>query len=67
MGHARLPELHDKVVSLESKVFAAADERLLWAGETKSFNPESAASVASELADLVVRDMAKSGLLGAGR
>jgi len=53
----------DTVVSLETKLFASVDERLLWAGETRSFNPDSASSVARELADVVVKDIANSGLL----
>lgn len=53
----------DTVVRLETQLFAAADGKLLWAGETRSFNPDSASTVARELADLVVGDMQNSGLI----
>lgn len=53
----------DTVVHLETRVFAASSEKLVWAGNTKSFNPASAQTVISEVASLVVTDMQKSGLL----
>jgi len=58
-GYTRL----DTVVRLETKVFSTDDDRLLWAGHTESFNPDSTTRVIRELADVVVRDMQKSGLL----
>ena len=54
----------DTIVRLETQLFSAAEEKLLWAGETRSFNPGSAATVARELAQLVVKEMRESGLLG---
>jgi hypothetical protein len=53
----------DTVVHLETRVFAASSEEMVWAGNTKSFNPESAQKVVGEVASLVIGDMQKSGLL----
>ena len=54
----------DTVVRLETKVFSTDDDILLWAGNTESFNPDSTTRIIRELADVVVGDMKKSGLLG---
>ena len=53
----------DTIVRLESQLFSAGDGKLLWAGETRSFNPDSASTVARELAELVVKDIRRSGLI----
>lgn len=53
----------DTVVRLETRVFTAQDERLVWAGNTESFNPSSSEKVIRELAEIVVSDMKKSGLV----
>lgn len=53
----------DSIVRLDIKVFAVADEKMIWAGKTESFNPSSAQTVISELAKLVITDMKKSGIV----
>ena len=53
----------DTIVRLETRVFTAQDEKLVWAGYTESFNPSSAEKVIRELAEIVVTDMKKSGLV----
>ena len=53
----------DTVVRLDTKLFAASSEKMIWAGKTESFNPSSAQSVISELAKLVITDMKKSGMV----
>ncbi len=54
----------DTIVRLESKLFSTPNDRLIWAGDTDSFNPESAAVVVREVADTIVSDMEESGLVG---
>ncbi|WP_457673444.1 hypothetical protein [Thiolapillus sp.] len=53
----------DKVVQLETRVFSVKDRKLVWAGITESFNPSSSGEIIRELADAVVSDMKKSGLI----
>ena len=53
----------DTVVRLELKAFSAKNESLVWAGNTESFNPQSVDKVVAELANVIVDDMKKSGLL----
>jgi len=56
----------DTVVRLETKVFSTDQDKLLWAGNTESFNPDSTTKIIRDLADVVVGDMNKSGLLSEG-
>ncbi|MEA1888431.1 MAG: hypothetical protein U9N50_01445 [Pseudomonadota bacterium] len=53
----------DTVVRLDTKLFNAATEKMIWAGKTESFNPSSAQIVVSELAKLLISDMKKSGMV----
>lgn len=53
----------DTIVQLETRVFSAQTEKLVWAGKTKSVNADSAEDIIKELVDVVVDDMKKSGLI----
>ncbi len=53
----------DTIVQLETRVFSAKTEKLVWAGKTKSVNADSAEEIIKELVDVVVDDMKKSGLI----
>lgn len=53
----------NKVVQLETRVFSVKDRNMVWAGITESFNPSSSGEIIRELADVVVSDMKKSGLI----
>jgi hypothetical protein len=53
----------DSIVRLDIKVFAVADEKMIWAAKTESFNPSSTQTVIGELAKLVITDMKKSGVV----
>jgi hypothetical protein len=53
----------DTIVKLETTVFSTLTEEMIWAGTTRSFDPSSTESVATENADLIVRDMKKAGLM----
>lgn len=53
----------DTIVQLETRVYAVAEEKLIWAGNTQSINPESEKKITAELVKLVTNDMRKSGLI----
>ena len=53
----------DTVARLETRVFSVQDRKLLWAGNTESFNPDSPAKVVRQIARLVVDDMKSAGLI----
>ncbi len=50
-------------VSLATKLFSVATEKMIWSATTESFNPSSARTVSRELEALVIGDMQKSGVL----
>lgn len=56
-------ERTDKVVQLETRVFAVKNGEMIWGGATESFNPSSSGKVIDELVRLVVADMKNAGLL----
>jgi hypothetical protein len=56
-------ERTDKVVQLETRVFAVKTREMIWGGATESFNPSSSGKVVDELVRLVVSDMKNAGLL----
>ncbi len=53
----------DTIVQLETRVYAVENEKLVWAGKTKSVNASSAEQIIKELVSLVVKDMKESGLI----
>lgn len=53
----------DTIVQLETRVFSVADEKLVWAGKTKSVNASSSEDIVKQLVKLVVEDMKESGLI----
>jgi len=53
----------DTIVTLETTVYDAETEKMVWAGGTKSFNPKSAKKVVAENASLILSSMKKAGLL----
>ena len=53
----------DKIVQLETRVYSVADEKLVWAGKTKSINASSAEGIVKDLVNLVVKDMKTSRLI----
>lgn len=53
----------DTVVQLETRVYAVAEEKLIWAGNTQSVNSESSKKITAELVKLVTNDMRNSGLI----
>lgn len=53
----------DTIVQLETRVFSVAEEKLVWAGKTKSVNASSGEKIVKQLVKLVVEDMKESGLI----
>ncbi len=53
----------DTIVQLEIRVYAVQTEKLVWAGKTKSVNASSSEKIIEDLANLVVADMKKNGLI----
>lgn len=53
----------DTIVSLETRLYAAATEKMVWAGTTESFNPDSLDEIIQETADVIISDMKKHGLV----
>lgn len=53
----------DKIVKLETRVYALSNEKLVWAGNSESVNASSSDRVIQELAGLVATDMKKHGLI----
>jgi hypothetical protein len=47
----------DQVVSVESNVYSVADEKLVWASRTKTYNPESVRELVDEIVDQTVAVM----------
>lgn len=50
-------------VSIETLLFNVANEKMIWAGKTKSFNSSSSKAIIKELEKLVIGDMQKSGII----
>ena len=50
-------------VRLEAVAFDARKNKMIWAGTTESFNPESSQTLIAEHVDLVVAAMRKNGLI----
>ncbi len=54
---------HDTVVTLQTNLYLASTEQLVWAGTTESFEPESATQIIDELAPMLVKTLAKEELI----
>ncbi len=53
----------DTVVSVETLVYSLVQDKLLWAGTSRTTNPANLDSLVNEVADAVAKEMAKQGLL----
>jgi hypothetical protein len=51
------------IVRLEATVFSVKTEKMVWAGATRSVNPESRKRLVKETTGLIVDDMKKAGFL----
>ncbi len=55
--------LVNRVVQLESRVYAVEGEKLVWGGQTESFNPTSIKRAVNQLVDVIIDDMQDAGLI----
>ena len=53
----------DTIVQLDTRVFSAATQEMVWAGKTRSVNPATGDEIVQELVKIVVKDMKASGLI----
>ena len=53
----------DTIVRLETRVYAAASEKMVWGGITESLNPDSIDEIIKETADIISSDMREHGLI----
>ncbi len=53
----------DTVAKVETHLYSLSDEKLIWAGLSKTFNPRSPESAVKEIARAVGRDLRKRGLI----
>jgi hypothetical protein len=53
----------DTVVSVETLVYSLTQDKLLWAGTSKTTNPAKVGPFVSELGEAVANEMTKQGLL----
>lgn len=53
----------DTIVRVETTIYSVADDKLLYAAHSKTFNPSSAAKTVKEIAESIAEDLKKRGLL----
>ena len=53
----------DTVVSVETLVYSLSQDKLLWAGTSRTSNPQGVQSLINEVADAVASQMSKQGLI----
>ncbi|MEA3413342.1 MAG: hypothetical protein U9R74_17675 [Pseudomonadota bacterium] len=53
----------DTIIGMEQKLFSVASEELVWAGKTECVNPSSRDKVVGEMADVLMINLTKSGLV----
>ncbi len=52
-----------KILQLETRIFSAADEKLIWSGTTETVEPGSIPKLINDVAGVVKKQLAKQGLL----
>jgi hypothetical protein len=53
----------DKVVMVETLVYSVSQDKLLWAGQSKTTNPANLQKFVAELADAAAKEMRKAGFV----
>ena len=51
----------DEVVTIETLIYSLTKDKLLWAGTSRSSNPDSLQSLVTEVADAVAREVGQAG------
>jgi hypothetical protein len=55
--------VNDQIVTLETNVYSVADDKLLWASRSETFNPSSSQDLVNSVIDATVSRMKKEGAL----
>jgi len=53
----------ENILKVDTKLFNAATEKMLWSGKTESLNPKSATRLIAEYKRRVIRDIRKNGFI----
>ncbi len=53
----------DTVVSIETLIYSLGTDKLIWAGTSRTSNPEGLSGLVDEVADAVAKQVAKQGLI----
>jgi hypothetical protein len=53
----------DTVVAVQTLVFSMAQDKLVWAGQTQTTNPEKVGPFIQDLTDKVAAELKKQGLI----
>lgn len=53
----------DTIVQVETVIYSIADDKMLWAARSESYNPYSAMTVVDEIADAAAKRLKKDGLI----
>jgi hypothetical protein len=53
----------DTIVQMETNVYSLADDKLVYAARSETFNPVNTAGLVGEIADAIARDLKKRGVL----
>jgi hypothetical protein len=51
------------VVAVETLIYSLKDDKLLWAGTSRTTNPDTLSDLVTEVADAVAKQAAKQGLI----
>ncbi|HEY6925771.1 MAG TPA: hypothetical protein VI653_19990, partial [Steroidobacteraceae bacterium] len=53
----------DEVLTIETLIYSLTQDKLLWAGTSRTSNPEGVQSLITEVADAVASQVAKQGVV----
>jgi hypothetical protein len=53
----------DTTISIETLIYSLKDDKLIWAGTSRTINPENLSTLVTEVADGVAQAVAKQGLI----
>jgi hypothetical protein len=54
----------DDVVSIETLIYSLTSDKLIWAGTSRTANPDGLSGLVDEVADAVAKEVKKQGLVG---
>jgi hypothetical protein len=54
---------HDQIVSFDTKVYSIADQKLLWASRSQSYNPDKVEQLVDDIVAATVSEMQRNGVV----